>query len=173
MSAGYVGEIRMFAGTFAPAGWMTCDGQLLDISENDTLFNLISTTYGGDGQNTFALPNLAGAAPLHMGQARSTTTYTIGQSGGTSGVTLTTAQLPSHSHSIVADGNIATTNQTTPSGSTFGTSAATNVYSTTTTGLHPMMTLQSMGGSQPHDNMQPFLAVTYIISLFGIYPSAT
>jgi microcystin-dependent protein len=174
MSSPYVGEIRMFGGSFAPSGWMTCDGQLLPISEYDTLFNLIGTTYGGDGQSTFALPNLSGRVPVHMGTNPGTgTSYVIGQTAGVSSVTLTTNQIPNHTHAAIADGNLNNTNQTSPSNAFYGTTAATKFYSTKTTGLQQMTTLTSAGGSQPHENMQPYLAVTYIISLFGIYPSPT
>ena len=174
MSSPYVGEIRMFGGSFAPAGWMTCDGQLLPISEYDTLFNLIGTTYGGDGQNTFALPTINGRVPVHMGTNPGTgTTYTLGELAGVSSVTLTTNQIPNHTHTPIADGNLTTTNQTNPTNNFYGTTASTKIYSTKTTGLQQMTTLTTQGGSQPHDNMQPYLAVTYIISLFGIYPSPT
>ena len=174
MAQPYVGEIRLFGGTFAPAGWMTCDGQLLAISEYDTLFNLIGTTYGGDGQSTFGLPDLAGRVPVDMGTNSSTgTTYSLGQLAGVSSVTLTTNQIPVHSHPVIADGNQTTTNQTAPTNNVWGTLASTKIYSTKATSLQTMMTLQSNGGSQPHDNMQPYLAVTFIISLFGIFPSPT
>ncbi|HEX3467628.1 MAG TPA: tail fiber protein [Candidatus Elarobacter sp.] len=165
----------MFGGSFAPAGWMTCDGQTLPISEYDTLFNLIGTTYGGDGQSTFNLPNITGRVPVHMGTNPSTgTTYTLGQLGGVSSVTLTTAQIPNHTHPVAADSANASTNQTVPTNTYYGNPTPTNIYSPGNAGpLHPMMTLQSQGGSQPHDNLQPYLAVTYIISLFGIYPSPT
>src|SRR4029077_7806068 len=102
MGQPFVGEIRMFGGNFAPVGWMTCDGQLIPISENETLFNLIGTTYGGDGQSTFALPNLAARVPVHMGTGPGSTSFLIGQNGGVTSVTLTTAQLPSHSHALLA-----------------------------------------------------------------------
>jgi microcystin-dependent protein len=164
----------MFGGSFAPAGWMTCDGQLLPISEYDTLFNLIGTTYGGDGQSTFALPNLSGRAALHMG-SNGISTYTIGESGGVTSVTLTTNQIPSHTHPAVGDNNASTTNSGSPSNGFYGNTSPNQIYSAGTVAgrIHPMMTLPSQGGSQPHDNMQPYLAVTFIISLFGLYPSPT
>lgn len=171
MGTPYVGEIRMFGGNFPPAGWMTCSGQLLPISEYDTLFNLIGTTYGGDGTSTFQLPNLSGRAPVHMGTARTGTVYNIGLPAGVETVTLTTQQIPNHTHPAIADNNTATTNQTSPSSNFYGHTATTNVYSSVATGLHTMMNLTSTGGSQPHENMQPWLAVTFIISLFGVYPS--
>ncbi len=164
----------MFAGSFAPAGWMTCDGQLLPISEYDTLFNLIGTTYGGDGMNTFGLPNLKGRVPVHMGTNPSTgTTYTLGELAGASSVTLTSNQMPVHNHPVVADNNNPTTNQTVPTNMYYGNPSPTNIYSPGTSGLHTFMTLPAQGGSQPHENLQPYLAITYIISLFGIYPSPT
>ena len=174
MSSPYVGEIRMFAGNFAPAGWMTCDGQLIPISENDTLFNLIGTTYGGDGQSTFALPSLAARAPLHMG-SNGISSYTIGESGGVSSVTLTTNQIPSHNHPLNATSS---GQQQAPSSSTMpadATPANAHVYGPF--GAAPTQlaagTIGNAGGSQPHDNMQPYLAITFIISMFGVYPSPT
>jgi microcystin-dependent protein len=164
----------MFGGSFAPAGWMTCDGQLLPISEYDTLFNLIGTTYGGDGQNTFALPNLAARTPIHMGN-NGTTTYQIADNGGVTSVTLTTNQIPAHTHPAVGDGNTSTTTSGTPANGFYGNTAPRKYYSagSNAANLHPFMTLPVQGGSQPHDNMQPFLAITFIISLYGIYPSPT
>ena len=171
MGQPYVGEIRMFGGSFAPAGWMTCDGQLLPISEYDTLFNLIGTTYGGDGQSTFALPNLSGRLPVDMGTSPSTgTNYTLGQLAGTSTVTLTTQQIPIHNHPVIADNNNATTTQTAPNNDLYGNASPTAVYSATNT-LHPMFNLPLQGGGQPHDNMMPYQAITFIISMFGIFPS--
>jgi microcystin-dependent protein len=178
MSQPYVGEIRMFGGNFAPAGWMFCNGQLLSISEYNTLFNLIGTTYGGDGVQTFALPNLQGRVPLHQGTGLST--YVMGQTGGVETVTLTTNQMPSHSHPIVSDANNATT--ASPANA-YPANAVPNLPYTVPGGpanpdspvfrnLNPAM-LPNAGGSQPHDNMQPYLAVSFIISLFGVYPSTT
>ncbi|MDQ6942349.1 MAG: tail fiber protein [Candidatus Eremiobacteraeota bacterium] len=173
MSSPYIGEIRMFGGNFAPAGWATCSGQSMPISENDTLFNLIGTTYGGDGQQTFNLPNLAGRAPVHMGTARSGTTYTIGETAGVTSVTLTAQQIPNHTHALIADNNAANTNQTNPTNNFYGSPAATQIYAPAGSSVNPMMVLSTVGGSQPHDNVQPYLAVTFIISLYGIYPSQT
>lgn len=172
MSNPYVGEIRIFAGNFAPVGWAICDGSLLAISENDVLFQLIGTTYGGDGQNTFALPDLRGRAPVHQGTGGGAS-YVIGQLSGVETVTLTTNQIPAHSHlpqaAIGATGNPAN-------------SPANNVWSGWTGGQFttqaPGVNLNaaaigSDGGSQPHDNMVPFLTINFIISLFGIFPSPT
>ena len=173
MGQPYVGEIRMFAGTFAPDGWSFCNGASLAISNFDTLFNLIGTTYGGDGQQTFNLPNLQSRVPVHMGISTGVT-YGIGQSGGVEDVTLTIQQMPSHNHSL----NAANTGQTlAPSAATIpasATSSQTNygVYgpTPTTTNLNPA-TMKNDGGSQPHSNIQPYLAFNFIISLYGVYPS--
>jgi microcystin-dependent protein len=167
----------MFGGSFAPAGWMTCDGQLLPISQYDTLFNLIGTTYGGDGQTTFALPNLAARLPLHQG-SNGTTSYTIGQNGGVTSVTLSTNQIPIHTHPIIADNNPA--GQGSPSNAYFANSAPAKLFTIPNGPLNPEppifrnfngAMLQLQGGSQPHDNLQPYLAITFIISLFGVFPS--
>ena len=165
MAQPYVGEIRMFAGNFAPAGWLFCDGQLLPISENETLFNLIGTTYGGDGQETFALPDLRGRVPVHQGNGT-----TLAEAGGTETVTLTVAQSPNHAHTFVVSTNNATT--ANPSGNVLAQTPSYTPYAA----FNPSTPLNaasvtSVGGSQPHDNMQPYLCVDFIISLFGIYPS--
>jgi microcystin-dependent protein len=163
MSQPYIGEIRMFAGNFAPAGWMFCEGQLLPISENDTLFNLIGTTYGGDGQNTFGLPDLRGRLPLHMGSG-----FVLSQSGGVETVTLNTNQIPSHTHTVLA-----TTNPNTASlpGGNFLASGP-DIYDQNKAGNVTMAAaISSEGGNQPHENFQPYLCVSFILSLFGIFPS--
>ena len=165
MGQPYVGEIRMFAGNFAPAGWMFCEGQLLPIRENETLFNLIGTTYGGDGQSTFQLPDLRGRVPLHQGNG-----MILADSGGAETVTLTAAQLPAHSHPLVA--STGPGNLNTPAGNVTAESAAVKIYYAD----DPTVNLGAgacgpVGGSQPHDNFQPYLCINFIISLFGIYPS--
>ncbi len=168
MGTPYVGEIRMFAGNFAPAGWAFCNGQLLAISQNDVLFNLIGTTYGGDGQNTFALPNLQSRFPLHIGSGGGGS-YVIAQSGGEEQVTLTVSQIPAHNHTPLADSGSGT--QTSPSGNVWA--ASTNLpYSQSAPGaaLDPAA-VSASGGSQPHDNMAPFLVINFIISLFGVFPT--
>jgi microcystin-dependent protein len=166
MAQPYVGEIRMFAGNFAPAGWMFCEGQLLPISENETLFNLIGTTYGGDGQSTFALPDLRGRIPIHQGNG-----FILAENGGVEAVTLTVNQIPAHSHPMLASTAIPTASN--PSDNVTGQAAA-KLYrtGTPTVQLHPA-SLSPTGGSQPHDNFQPYLCVDFIISLFGIFPSPT
>jgi microcystin-dependent protein len=172
MGEPYVGEIRMFAGNFAPAGWMLCQGQTLAISENDTLFNLIGTTYGGDGQETFNLPDLQSRVPIHMGTAKSGTPYTIGQNAGTEQETLTVQQIPAHTHPVLASSNIAA--QTVPTAQVAGkNSGASNSPFGTDQPLStfPAQAIGPAGGSQPHENDQPFLCINFIISLFGVYPS--
>jgi len=169
--APYVGEIRMFAGNFAPNGWMFCEGATLPISENEVLFQLIGTTYGGDGEETFNLPNLASRVPIHMGTGPDGTTYQIGEMAGTEQETLTTQQIPVHSHALV--GSTGTSNTRDAVGNSFGT-AAGDVYNTTFDAI--VMSPQSItpaGGSQPHENTQPFLCINFIISLFGVFPSQT
>jgi len=159
----------MFAGNFPPAGWMFCEGQLLPISENETLFQLIGTTYGGDGQNTFALPDLRGRVPMHFGNG-----FSLAEMGGVETVTLTVSQIPAHSHPVLATNNIG--NGTAPQGKVLagGSVVSTSPYGTDApkSPLHPS-SIGSTGGSQPHDNFQPYLCVDFIISLFGIFPSQT
>ena len=170
MGSPYIGEIRMFAGNFAPAGWALCQGQLEPISQNETLFNLIGTTYGGDGQNTFALPNLSGRVPLHQGTL-SGNTYVIGEAAGVETVTLTTQTIPAHGHAFLASLDTAggpVAGQTTLPAN----SAQVKIYS-----LFPVASslaanaLQPIGGSQPHENMSPYLVINFIIALFGVFPS--
>ena len=169
MSSPFVGEIRVFAGNFAPSGWAFCDGQLVSIAENTTLFALIGTTYGGDGQSTFALPDLRGRVPVHQGTG-SGSSYVIGQAGGVESVALTPQQLPAHGHPLYATTSAAS-----------GTSGPTGLLASTTTmnfygagaPSTPMApgAITATGGGLPHDNVAPFLAVNFIISLFGIFPS--
>jgi microcystin-dependent protein len=167
MAQPYVGEIRMFAGNFAPAGWMFCSGQLLPISEYETLFNLIGTTYGGDGQSTFALPNLQSRVPIHFGNG-----FTLAESGGVETVTLTTQQIPIHNHGMIASGDAA--DQITGNNGVVATPPSLSMYFTAPpdSSLNTN-TMTSVGGSQPHDNLQPYGCLNYIISLFGIFPSQT
>lgn len=174
MAQPYVGEIRMFGGNFAPAGWQFCDGSLLPIDQNPTLFQLIGTIYGGDGQNTFAVPDLRGRLPLHMGTGTSGTNYPIGLNGGIESVTLTTQQIPSHSHAFLASTQTGTGSN--PQGNILDqTSGTIALYIDGQPPDGPMAggMLTNTGGSQPHDNLQPYLCVSFIISLFGIFPSQT
>ena len=169
MSTPFVGEIRLFAGNFPPNGWLFCDGQLLAIAQSEVLFELIGTTYGGDGVNTFAVPDLRGRVPVHQG-GNGQSNYIIGQQGGVENVALAAGQMPPHTHAMLAS--------TSPAGAThgpsevLGSSTAMNLYGTGT----PNMAMDpnavaKTGNSLPHDNMPPFVALSYIVSLFGIFPS--
>lgn len=173
MAQPYVGEIRMFAGNFAPNGWMFCEGQTLPISENDVLFQLIGTTYGGDGQETFNLPNLASRVPIHMGTGPDGTTYQIGEMAGTEQETLTTQQIPSHTHPLTASTEPGAA--LTPGGNVLAatTGGVMLYYEGQATDVMNAQSVTPAGGSQPHENTQPFLCINYIISLFGIFPSQT
>jgi microcystin-dependent protein len=172
MSQPYVGEIRIFAGNFAPAGWEFCEGQLLPISENETLFNLIGTTYGGDGQATFALPDLQGRLPIHQGTRPGGSNFVLAEQGGVESVTLTVQQIPNHSHPFLGSSLAATL--TSPSGSVVATSAQVDYLTIAQASVAlNANTVTSVGGSQPHDNFQPYLCLDFIISLFGIFPSPT
>ncbi|MED4584487.1 tail fiber protein [Brevibacillus choshinensis] len=169
MAEPYLGEIRMFAGAYAPNGWALCNGQLLNISQNDALFSLIGTTYGGDGQTTFALPDLQGRVPQHMGTLNGGSPYVLGQKAGVESVTLTVNQMPQHTHSVIAE---STAGADTPEGNTW----AVQPQSAYTTSLNHLVSMSptavsGAGGSQPHDNMMPSLTISFIIALQGIYPS--
>ena len=167
MAQPYVGEIRMFAGNFAPAGWMFCEGQLLPISENETLFQLIGTTYGGDGESTFALPDLRGRIPIHQGNG-----FILAETGGAEEITLTVQQIPSHSHPLLAAA--VTGDQITPGGNVPASSFNVTPYiNDVPNGNFNPGAVSAVGGSQPHTNFQPYLCINFIISLFGIFPSPT
>jgi microcystin-dependent protein len=173
--APYVGEIRMFAGNFPPNGWMFCQGQTLPISENEVLFQLIGTTYGGDGEETFNLPNLASRVPIHMGTGPSGDTYQIGEMAGVESVTLTTQQVPIHTHTLRATLNQGSQNPPATS-MTLAQSPTQNVFPYGSDNPPATLNASSItpdGGSQPHENMQPFLCINFIISLFGVFPSQT
>ena len=167
MAQPYVGEIRMFGGNFAPAGWMFCEGQLLPISEYETLFNLIGTTYGGDGQSTFALPDLRGRLPIHMGNG-----FTLAEQGGVETVTLTVSQIPAHSHPYL--GSTSSAIDANASGNVVAQAGTFFPYLNVppAVAMAPQ-SVSSVGGSQPHNNFQPYLCIDFIISLFGIFPSQT
>jgi microcystin-dependent protein len=169
MAQPYVGEIRMFAGNFAPAGWMFCEGQLLPISENETLFQLLGTTYGGDGQSTFALPDLRGRIPIHQGNG-----FILAETGGAEEITLTAAQIPSHTHAFLGTGNLASSTSPTDQVPALTQAATITPYGTDAPFV-PLLAsaVGPVGGSQPHTNFQPYLCVDFIISLFGIFPSPT
>jgi microcystin-dependent protein len=167
MAQPYVGEVRMFAGDFAPAGWMFCVGQLLPISENETLFNLIGTTFGGDGQSTFALPDLRGRIPIHVGDG-----FTLAETGGVEDVTLVETQIPAHNHPLLGTSNAASSTgpqNNLPAQPSFA------AYRGSPVPYVPMATemIGGTGGNRPHTNLQPYLCVSFIISLYGIFPSPT
>src|SRR5258708_40162689 len=166
MSSCYIGEIRMFAGTFAPVGWHMCDGALLSIAEYSTLFNLIGTTYGGDGQSTFAVPDLRSRVPIHQGGS-----YVMGGLGGSEQVTLTVAELPKHTHPFSATQNAG--NQPSPVGFLPAANNVLTLYAAAApnTALAPASILPAAGGNQPHENRQPYLSLNFIIALEGVYPS--
>jgi microcystin-dependent protein len=173
MSDPYVGEIRMFGGSFAPAGWAFCSGQLMPITENETLFNLIGTTYGGDGQETFQLPDLQGRIPIHQGQGPGLSqNYQIGERAGVEAVTLTTNQIPVHSHALLASADSADSVSGAGNLLAFPPTIAPYFASSTDTNMNAQ-SVTPVGGSQPHENMMPYLVVTFIISLFGIFPTQT
>ena len=175
----YLGEIRMFAGNFAPQDWALCNGQLLDISQNDTLFSLLGTTYGGDGEVTFALPNLQSRIPVHQGKGMNLTPRVLGQTGGEDAHTLSMAEMSSHDHTIAATSGTATTETAsssvlyatvTPNGDTYG------LYTTSAPPAAPAATmapgmLTSSGGGQSHDNTMPTVTLNFIIAMVGIYPT--
>lgn len=171
MGSPYIGEIRMFGGNFAPAGWAFCNGALLPISENDALFTLIGTTYGGDGQETFALPDLQSRVPIHAGQGPGISqNYQLGEKGGVESVTLAVTQIPQHTHAFLASTAAASSND--PGGQIIAQSGQRAAYTedATTTNL-ASSAIAPIGGSQPHENLQPYLCISFIISLFGVFPN--
>lgn len=170
MSEPFVGEIRMFAGNFAPRGWAFCDGQLLAVSQNDALFSLLGTIYGGDGRTTFGLPDLRGRIPIHAGTGPGLSPRRLGSKGGEEAVTLTVNQLPSHTHPLQASADSAT--GPNPATSVLAETLTDRVYRDDTQDVNMApSSITSVGGSQAHTNIMPFLCVHFIIALFGIYPS--
>jgi microcystin-dependent protein len=171
MSDPYIGEIRMFGGNFAPQGWAMCQGQIMPISQNDALFNLIGTAFGGDGQETFGLPDLQGRAPMHQGQGPGITqNYILGENAGVESVTLTTQQIPIHNHAFLVSSVIGT--QTNPTNNYMAAPLTGKAYyaANPDKSMYNQI-LSPVGGNQPHNNMQPYLVVSFIISLYGIYPN--
>jgi microcystin-dependent protein len=172
MSEPFVGEIRMFAGNFAPRGWAFCDGQLLAVSQNDALFSLFGTIYGGDGRTTFGLPDLRGRIPIHAGHGPGLSERRLGAKSGEESVTLTLNQTPSHSHGMSA--NSTQGDSATPTGAFAPDAAGSNIYITS---LNPPVVnlnssmLSHIGGSRSHTNLMPYLCIHFIVALFGIYPS--
>ena len=168
MSESFLAEVDIFAGNYAPKGWMLCDGQLLPIAQNQSLYSLIGTVYGGDGTFDFALPNLVGRAPMHAGNGPGLSSYALGQRGGIDNVTLSVAQMPSHSHDMLS--STEDRDDLNPDGNYFGLGA--KLYATPNNlGAMNSAMLPDAGGSQSHTNQQPYLKLTFIISVAGIYPS--
>jgi len=171
MSDPFVAEIRMFGGNFAPTGWALCNGQLMPISQNTALFSLLGTYYGGDGKSTFALPNLQGSFPIAQGQGNGLTERVLGEQSGTGNVTLLQSEIPQHTHAINAySDDAADVNQPSPA-AILGASAGLNLYSPTAS--NTTMNVQALsvyGASLPHNNMQPYLTVTFMIALQGVFP---
>jgi microcystin-dependent protein len=165
MAQPYVGEIRIFAGNFAPAGWLFCEGQLLSIAENETLFQLIGTTYGGNGLSTFALPDLRGRLPIHQGNG-----FLMAETGGAEEITLTVQQIPAHSHPLIGTASLA--GDSNPQDTVLAQATTFDPYQTSGASANMASTaIAPLGGSQPHSNFQPYLCVHFIISLFGIFPT--
>ena len=165
MAQPYIGEIRMFAGNFAPVGWMFCEGQLLPISENEALFQLIGTTYGGDGESTFALPDLRGRLPIHQGNG-----FILAETGGAEEITLTVNQIPAHTHPLLCSSGSASAQDPGNAVSAVSTAQAYFNAPDNPTNMSPQ-SIGPVGGSQPHTNFQPYLCIDFIISLFGLFPS--
>lgn len=168
MSEPFIAEIRIFAGNFAPRGWAFCNGQLLPVSQNTALFSLIGTTYGGDGRTTTALPNMQGRTPMHPGRGPGLTSRRLGQRGGAEYVTLSEAQMPNHSHSL--RGSDEDNDTTSPAGNYFGVQSI-DYHAQSNVGTLADSSLLNNGGSQLHNNLQPFLTINFIIALVGLYPS--
>ncbi|MGO9775075.1 MAG: phage tail protein [Terracidiphilus sp.] len=168
MSTCFIGEVRLVGFNFAPLDWSFCNGQLVSISSNETLYNLIGTTYGGDGQSTFGLPNLQGRIPIHYG-SNGVSTYIIGQSGGVESVTISANQYPAHTHSLIASKN--TTGSNTATGNVVNSGLTAYTPDAPNSAMLAAQVGTNGGGNQPHSNLQPYLALNWVIALYGIYPT--
>ena len=169
----FVAEIRIVPFNFAPKGWAFCDGQILPLSQNTALFSLLGTTYGGNGQSNFALPNLQGSAPMHPGQGPGLSLHDLGETGGSQTVTLLESELPAHTHALRGDTiDLADTNVPSPNAS-FALSSGGTLYQMAANAQLAPTALAAVGGSQPHNNMQPYLTLNFCIALQGVYPPRT
>ena len=170
MADGFIGEIRLFAGNFAPQGWALCEGQLLAISQHTALFSILGTAYGGDGKSSFALPDLRGRVPLHPGQGAGLTARQLAEKGGAEAVTLTSAQMPSHTHAVAASSGTGTS--ASPASNVWAASSKQDQqYAGTANTTMQQGALASAGGGQAHNNMPPYLGLNYIICLIGTFPT--
>lgn len=169
MAEPFIGEVKLFAGNFAPRGWAFCNGQLLSITQNTALFAILGTTYGGNGQTTFALPDLRARTPLGAGQGPGLPDYTLGETGGAAAVTLSAAQMPAHRHSLAAAPTA--TSATPAAGVVLATTSTAKIYRDPTNLTTMALPLANAGGNQPHPNRQPYLGVHFVIALQGIFPS--
>lgn len=165
----FLGEIRMFGGNFAPRGWAMCNGQQLSVAQNTALFSILGVTYGGNGQTTFGLPDLRSRVPMHFGQGPGLSSYTLGENAGSESVTLLTSEMPMHTHALGCASNAALTSSPDPAGKFMANTDPTNSYADTTDSMSGPLT--TAGGSQPHENRQPFLCINFIIALEGVFPS--
>lgn len=166
MGQPFLGEVKIISWNFPPKGWAFCNGQLLAINQNQALFSVLGTTFGGNGQTNFGLPNLQGRAPIHQGQG-----FSVGTVGGEENHTLTIQEMPAHNHPV--QGTSITANQNNPASNALAASSGFQLYTTQTASLTPIepSTITSNGGSQPHSNLQPYLVLNFIIALQGIFPS--
>ncbi len=171
MSEPFIGQITIFAGNFAPRGWAFCDGQILSIAQNTALFSILGTTYGGNGQTTFALPDLRGRAPVSAGQGPGLSNYVLGQQGGSETTTLNITQIPAHAHTTQVFSNTDPATSTTPTNTVLANSGEVPIYANSSNQTLAGPTTGQSGGSQPFNNVQPYLPLNYIIALQGIFPS--
>lgn len=169
MSEPFIGEVRIFAGTFAPRGWALCNGQIISIAQNTALFSLLGTTFGGDGRTTFGLPDLGGRVPMHPGQGPGLTSRRLGEAGGATEVTLSEAQIPSHAHRLQTAS--AEADEDDPGGKVMAATSEPMYASGVGTELLAAQAVGTTGGGQAHNNLQPYTVVQFIIALQGIYPS--
>ena len=171
MAEPFIGSIVLFCGNFAPRGWALCDGQLLPIAQNTALFSILGTSFGGDGRTTFALPDLRGRVPLHPGSGPGLSTYVLGEAIGTESVTLLVNQMPAHNHMVSAPCSDGAPSTSSPVGGVSANQDQTPFYAASGTAAMAAATSTMTGGSQPHENRQPLLAINFIIALEGIFPS--